>query len=130
MSEPSVRRPGAAWQSDRQTTGAWIELGWSGAHSLRRLVVVRGPLDEPGMAGGFLSFSDGSFVQFSLSRTSRVTEIVFSPRVVDRVRVTVSTTDPAATNVALAETLAGLNPGPPDVALDTGPDGNVAATAA
>ena len=40
------------------------------------------------MSGGFLSFSDGSFLQFSLSTTSPVTEVAFSPRLVDRVRLT------------------------------------------
>jgi len=126
----SVSTPGAAWQSDNQTSGAWVELSWSRAHSLRRLVVVQGSREEPGVAGGFLSFSDGSFVQFGMSTTSRVTEIAFSPRLVDRVRLTVSTVDPGARNVLLAEILAVTEPGPADVVRDYVPDGNAAATAA
>ena len=81
------------------------------------------------MTGGFLSFGDGSFVQFRLSTTSRVTEVVFSPRVVDRVRLTVSTVDASARNVSLAEILAVTDPGPSDVVLDDVSDGNVAGAA-
>jgi hypothetical protein len=102
----SATAPGAVWQSAAETRGAWVQLSWPTTHQLRRMTVVRNSLDEPGMRSGFLSFGDGSFLQFSLSRSSRVTDIAFSPRPVDRVRLTASTVDPGATSVTLAEILA------------------------
>jgi hypothetical protein len=126
----SVSTPGAAWQSDNQTAGAWVDFKWRSPHQLHRLVVVQGSLEEPGAAGGFLTFGDGSFVQFRMSTTSRVTEIAFSPRSVDQVRLTVSTVRPGATSVVLAEVLVVTEPGPADVVRDDEPDGNAAAAAA
>jgi hypothetical protein len=125
----SATAPGAVWQSAAETRGAWVQLSWPTTHQLRRMTVVRNSLDEPGMRSGFLSFGDGSFLQFSLSRSSRVTDIAFSPRPVDRVRLTASTVDPGATSVTLAEILATSEPRPDDVVLDDLADGNAALSA-
>lgn len=126
----SATAPGAGWESAGETTGAWVELAWTEARALRRLTLVRGSLAEPGPTHGFLSFGDGSHLQFSLSPTSRVTEIVFSPRRVDRVRLTITAVQPEATSVALAEILASAAAAPDDVVLDDVADGNAARSAA
>ena len=125
----SASAPGAVWQSDEETSGAWVELTWPAAHELRRVTVVRNSLDEPGITSGFLSFGDGSFLQFTLSTTSRVTEIAFSPRLVDRVRLTAATVEPDAKEVTLAEILASTKPRGDDVVIDKVADGNAALSA-
>ena len=86
----SASAPGAVWQSNGETVGAWVELSWPQAHNLRQLTVVRNSLEEPGMTSGVLSFEDGSFLQFDLSPTSPTTQVSFTPRMASRVRMTVT----------------------------------------
>jgi hypothetical protein len=124
----SAAAPGASWQSDNQTVGAWVELSWSAAHDLHQLTIVRNPLAEAGITDGFLSFGDGSFLQVRLSGTDRATNIVFGTRSTDRVRFTASAVSPGARTVTIAEIL--VNAGPSDVVAGDTPDGNAAARAA
>src|SRR5690349_25136109 len=86
----STEAPGAGWQSDNETSGAWIELSWPQNHPLRKTVLVRNSLKEPGVTDGLLSFSDGSSVQVRLSQASRVTVVPFSPRSVSSLKFTAS----------------------------------------
>ena len=103
--------PGAVWQSNDETIGAWIELSWPKAHDLRQLTIVRNSLDEPGMTSGVLSFEDGSFLQFDLALTSPTTQISFTPRMASRVRMTVTgVQEPDTRHVTVAEILIGHAP--------------------
>ena len=125
----STSAPGAVWQSDDETIGAWVELSWPQAHDLRQLTVVRNSLDEPGMTSGVLSFEDGSFLQFDLSPTSPTTHLSFTPRMTSRVRMTVTGVDDRTRHVTVAEILAATRPSAQDVVLDHAPDGNAAVSA-
>lgn len=124
----SAAAPGPGWRSN-ETSGAWVELAWPSAYTLRQIVLVRDPLARPGITGGFFSFGDGSHLQVSLSRTSRETLVPIGPRDVDRLRFTVTSTGPGSRGVALDEILVGTEPSQPDVVADDGPDGNAARAA-
>jgi hypothetical protein len=125
----STSDPGAVWQSDGETIGAWVELSWSQAQNLRQLTVVRNSPEEPGMTTGVLSFEDGSFLQFALSATSPTTQISFTPRMASRVRMTVTEVEDNARHVTIAEIIAGTRPSAQDVVIDQAPDGNAALSA-
>ena len=125
----STSAPGAVWQSNDETIGAWVELSWSHAHHLRQLTVVRNSLEEPGMTSGVLSFEDGSFLQFALSPTSPTTRISFAPRMASRVRMTVTGVEDGTRHVTVAEILTGTSPSTQDVVLDQATDGNAALSA-
>lgn len=122
----SATSPGAGWQSDGETSGAWIELTWPQTHVVRQIVLVRGPLEEPGVTDGFISFGDGSYLQLRISQTSRETVVRFSPRSVDKLRFTASGVSAGAKSVFLAEILVNEEPSNDDVVLDDAPDGNAA----
>ncbi len=125
----SADSPGAGWQSNGQTTGAWIQLSWSEAYLLRRITLVRNPVEQPGVTDGYLSFSDGSYLQVRLSHTSRVTVIPITPRLTDSLRFTASAVSGGADNVFVAEIMVSNNPGDGDVVVDQVPDGNAALSA-
>ena len=113
------------WQSAGETSGAWIELSWPGPHVLHQVVVAR-PVTEPGVTDGFLSFSDGSFLQVRLSPTSPRTVVPISPRTVDRVRFTASAVSPGADHVTVSAMDVDTSGPPGDVATDAPPGGDVA----
>lgn len=125
----STSAPGAVWQSNGETVGAWVELSWPQDHRLRQLTVVRDSVEEPGMRSGFLSFEDGSFLQFNLSLTSPTTHVSFAPRMASRVRMTVTGVDDRAKYVTVAEILTGTRFSAQDVIIDQAPDGNAAVSA-
>lgn len=124
----SAASPGAGWQSDKQTIGAWIEIAWPKMHTLRAVDVVRNSLDDPGITTGFLTFSDGSALQIALSKTSRITSVPFGERSVSGFRFTVSGVDPGATSAFVGEIVVRTEPADDDVLADT-PDGNAAHSA-
>lgn len=125
----SASSPGKTWQSDGETTGAWVELSWSQSHDLRQIVVVRNALDEPGATEGFLAFGDGSFLQVELSATAPETVVPITPRTVDRLRFTVTGLSPGAQHVNIAEILVSSAQDDGDVVVDDTVDGNAAAAA-
>lgn len=124
----SATAPGAGWQSDGQTSGAWIGLSWPQPQALHQMVIMRNPLDEPGVTDGFLSFGDGSFLQVRLSATDTATTIAFSPRSTDRVRFTASAVSAGARSVTIVKIL--VNTGDSDVVSGDTLDGNAASMAA
>lgn len=129
VSSGAMSTPGAEWRSDRETVGAWVELSWSSAHPVRRLVIVRNAVDEPGVTEGFLAFGDGSYLQVRLSATSRDTVIPISPRTVDRVRFTASAVSDGAQYVSVSEMSVSSAPADDDVATEDVDGGNVAPAA-
>lgn len=126
LTSGSIQSPGAGWQSNEQTSGAWIELNWSQSHLLRKITLVRNPIEEIGVTDGFLSFSDGSYVQVRLSTSSRVTVVPISPRSVHSFRFTVSGVSAGARSASLAEIVVSDQPGDGDLIADPTPDGNEA----
>jgi Glycosyl hydrolases family 16 len=118
--------PGATWQSAGETVGAWVELFWPRSHLLRQIVIVRNPVAEAGVTGGFLSFGDGSFLQVTLSATVDRTVVPISLRSADRVRFTASVVSSGTQSVTIAEIVVRGVPGDGDVVTDDVPDGNSA----
>lgn len=129
MDTGSVSSPGAEWRSDRETSGAWIELSWRQPHTLRQVVVVRNPLDQPGVTDGFLAFGDGSYLQVRLSPTSRETVVPITARSVDRLRFTASAVSAGAQDVAISEFVASDARSGDEVVPDDAPGGNEAVVA-
>ena len=123
---PGSATPAENWVSKEETTGAWIQLEWSQMYTLHRVVLERNVLNEPGITDGFLSFGDGSFLQVKLSTTSPTTVIPITPRLVDRVRFTVSAVSQGARDVSVAEFAVSDEPDDGDVVSDATPDGNIA----
>lgn len=95
-------RQSKGWRSGPETTGAWLELQWSRPHDVRRVVVVRNSMNQPGITDGFLSFSDGSDLQLKLSTTSARTVVAFGRRSVDRLRFTVTAVNDGARSVSIS----------------------------
>ncbi len=125
----SASAPGADWQSDQETVGAWLELSWQKAREMRQIVLARNPIDQAGVTDGFLTFGDGSYLQVRLSSASQVTVIPFSPRTLDRLRFTATAMSPGAHNVTISELLATDEHTGDDVVADDAPGGNEAAVA-
>lgn len=99
------------------------------AHVLRQIVLVRNPIEEPGVTDGFLSFGDGSFLQVRLSSTDRQTVVPISPRSADRLRFTASDVSTGARHVAIAEIIVSSRSADEAVITDDTTDGNVASVA-
>ena len=125
----SADAPGAVWQSAGETSGAWIQLDWQQTHVLRTIVLVRNPVDEPGITDGFLTFGDGSYLQVRLSSISRETVVPISPRSVARLRFTASQVSAGAHDVTIAEIVVSAAPSDDDVVVDRTPDRNAASSA-
>ncbi|WP_375432491.1 family 16 glycosylhydrolase [uncultured Friedmanniella sp.] len=121
--------PGRGWRTDRQTTGAWLELQWTAPVEVRRVVLQRNPVADPGIESGFLTFGDGSEIQVTLSGSDRTTTVPVAPRSVDRVRFTVSRVTTGARSVALTRVAVDDQPAADDVAVDAPPSGDVAGAA-
>ncbi|WP_375422729.1 glycoside hydrolase family 16 protein [uncultured Friedmanniella sp.] len=121
--------PGRGWRSDRETTGAWLELQWPSPVELRRVVLQRNPLADPGIQTGFLTFGDGSEVQVTLSGSDRTTVVPVTVRSVDRVRFTVSGVSSGARSAALTRVEVDDRPAGDDVAGDGPASGDVAGAA-
>ena len=117
--------PMAGWRSRGETVGAWLELAWETRYDLAQVVIVRNPVEEPGITAGFLSFADGSQLQVTLSTTSPQTTVAFTARTVGRVRFTVTAVGDGARDVQVAEILVGTSADEP-VGTEQVPGGNVA----
>lgn len=119
--------PNGAWRSEGEVVGSWIELEWDSAQDLRHVTIERGPLDDPGPLGGFLSFSDGSRLGVTLSFVSRTTVVPIGRRDARSVRFTVSAVSESADQVELTSFVVDDEPRPGDVESGGAEqDGNVA----
>lgn len=121
--------PNLGWSTDNRTVGAWFKLEWPQRHDLRRIVLQRDPLDDPGIRAGYLTFGDGSELQVTLSTTSRTTVIPIGPRRVDQFQFTVSSVSPRAHSVALSHVEVYDKPQSGDVVSDRRSGGNAAGAA-
>lgn len=121
--------PTRGWFTKDRTIGAWFQLEWPQRHGLRRIVLQRNSLDDPGIRGGYLTFGDGSELQVTLSTTSRTTVIPIGPRRVDKLRFTVSSVSTGASAVGLTHVAVYDESQAGDVASDGGSGGNAAGAA-
>ena len=92
------------WATVRQGSGAWIQLTWSAAVTLDRVVLYDRPNNSDQVTGGTLTFSNGTSVAVSsLTNNGAAVSIPFSPRSVTWVRFTVTSVRGSTSNVGLAE---------------------------
>jgi hypothetical protein len=92
------------WATLSEGAGAWLELNWSRAYQVDRVVLHDRPNGNDQITAATLTFSDGSTVAVgALNNTGTGTEVRFGPVVTSRVRVTVTTVSASTLNVGLAE---------------------------
>jgi hypothetical protein len=88
----------------RQGAKAWIQLDWSGAVTLKRVVLHDRPNSVDQVTSGTLTFSDGSSIAVgSLANDGSGVTVAFAPRNVTWVRFTVNSVSVGTVNVGLAE---------------------------
>ncbi len=92
------------WATVGEGAGAWLDLNWSDAYTIDRVVLYDRPNGADHIQTALLSFSDGSNVAVgALDNAGGMTEVVFAPRTVTSMRLTVEQTGSASTNIGLAE---------------------------
>jgi hypothetical protein len=92
------------WASVRQGAGAWLQLTWSSAVTLERIVLNDRPNASDQVTSGTLTFSDGSSVPVgALANDGAAVSVPFAPRSVTWVRFTVTGVRGGTSNVGLAE---------------------------
>lgn len=96
--------PTAEWVAPWGGPGVWIQLDWSAAVSLRRIVLADRPNTADRVTGGTLTFSDGSSVRVgALPDSGTPTAVDFTARTVTWARFTVDSVSPTTVNPGLAE---------------------------
>ena len=79
------------WVTVRQGAGAWIQLTWSAAVTLNRVVLYDRPNASDQITGGTLTFSDGSSVPVGpLANDGTAVTVDFASRSVTWVRLTLT----------------------------------------
>jgi LmbE family N-acetylglucosaminyl deacetylase len=92
------------WSTTGERSGAWIQLQWSSAVLVNKVVLFDRPNGNDFITGGVLTFSDGSSVPVSaLNNDGQGFEVRFSARNITSVRFTATSTSGASENVGLAE---------------------------
>jgi LmbE family N-acetylglucosaminyl deacetylase len=92
------------WVTARQGAGAWIQLTWSSAVTLERVVLYDRPNLSDQVTSGTLTFSNGSSVPVgALNNDGSAVTVSFSSRSVTWVRLTVDSVRAGTSNVGLAE---------------------------
>ncbi|MCD4830950.1 MAG: discoidin domain-containing protein, partial [Anaerohalosphaeraceae bacterium] len=78
------------WATLNEKSGAWIQLTWSGAYTVDRIILYDRPNTNDQIMSATLSFSDGSELQVGpLDNSGGATEYTFSARVITSVTMTV-----------------------------------------
>jgi hypothetical protein len=92
------------WATLNEKSGAWIQLTWSSAYTVDRIILYDRPNTNDQILSATLSFSDGSSLQVGpLDNAGEATEYTFSARVITSVTMTVNQVSPSTGNVGLAE---------------------------
>ncbi|MCU7865386.1 MAG: PIG-L family deacetylase [Candidatus Thiodiazotropha sp. (ex Lucinoma borealis)] len=92
------------WSTVGQGAGSWIELTWSNSQTVDRIVLHDRPNGNDQITAATLNFSDGSVLSVgALENGGSATEIVFTPRIISSVRLTVDQVSPSSINIGLAE---------------------------
>jgi LmbE family N-acetylglucosaminyl deacetylase len=92
------------WSSNGQGAGAWVQLTWSSAQTIDRVVLFDRPNADDRVMSGTLSFSSGASVPVgALDNGGAALAVPVSSRSVTWVRFTVNTVAATTYNVGLAE---------------------------
>ncbi|WP_312336602.1 DUF7402 domain-containing protein [Anaerospora hongkongensis] len=102
ISEGYPRFPKNEWASLGETAGAWIQLNWSQAHNVNKIVLYDRPNLKDNIISATLSFSDGTWIDTGpLPNNGSSYEILFAPKSINWVKLTV--TKATGENVGLSE---------------------------
>ncbi len=92
------------WSTVAGKTGSWIQLNWTSARTVNKVVLYDRPNSDDQIMGGTLTFSDGSSVPVGLlTNSGAATTITFSSRTITWVRLTVTSVSGSTYSVGLAE---------------------------
>ena len=94
----------AEWRTKGQKVGAWLNLVWSSAHTIDRVVLYDRPNLNDQITSATLSFSDGSSVSVgTLNNDGTGVTVSFPARTVTSLTLTVTGVSGTTTNIGLAE---------------------------
>jgi hypothetical protein len=94
------------WVTSGQRVGAWIQLTWSAARTIDRIVLHDRPNTGDQITAATVTFSDGTSLTVGpLPNNGAGATYTFPPRTVTSMRITVSTVSGSTQNVGLAEVL-------------------------
>jgi hypothetical protein len=89
------------WVSNNEGAGAWLQLNWSQAVTVDRVVLYDRPNTNDRITGGTLSFSNGSPVTVgALNNNGTATNSIFSTRTITWLRFTVTSAQGGAVGLA------------------------------
>jgi LmbE family N-acetylglucosaminyl deacetylase len=93
------------WATQGETVGAWIQLNWSTAREVNRVVLFDRPNLNDQVLSGTLSFGDGGadIAVGPLNNAGTATEINFAARSTTEVRLTVTSVSQTSLNIGLSE---------------------------
>ncbi|TXK83950.1 DUF6259 domain-containing protein [Paenibacillus sp. N3.4] len=96
------RLPDKEWATVSQTTGAWINLAWSGSQKITSVKLYDRPNSNENITGATLTFSDGSSITTgALPNNGYSKTITFAEKTVTWVKLTVNTA--TGINIGLSE---------------------------
>jgi LmbE family N-acetylglucosaminyl deacetylase len=92
------------WATVGQRAGAWIELSWTAAYLVDRVVLYDRPNGNDRVTGSTLTFSDGTTVNVgSLPNNGTAKTVTFTPRSITSVTFTITAVSSTTQNIGLAE---------------------------
>jgi len=92
------------WATAGEKAGAWIQLTWSSAYMVDRVVLYDRPNSADQILSGTLTFSDGSTIPVgTLSNDGTGVVFTFPPKTVTSVRLTVNQASSSTQNIGLSE---------------------------
>jgi hypothetical protein len=92
------------WATQGQRTGAWLQLAWTSAQRVDRVVLHDRPNGSDRVTSGTLTFSDGTTVAVpALTDDGSPVTVTFPARSTTSLRFTVTGTSASTLNVGLAE---------------------------
>jgi glycosyltransferase involved in cell wall biosynthesis/LmbE family N-acetylglucosaminyl deacetylase len=86
------RFPANEWVTVGETAGAWIQLSWSQAYTVNKIILYDRPNLQDNITSAMLTFSDGSSIQVgTLPNNGSGYEITFAAKTIKWVKLTVDT---------------------------------------
>ncbi len=92
------------WATNGEGAGAWLTLTWNNACLVDKVVLYDRPNLNDQILSATLTFSDGSSVPVGpLNNAGAATVVTFTPRLINRMTMTVNTVKSSTANIGLAE---------------------------
>jgi hypothetical protein len=93
------------WASNGEKAGAWLQLDWKTPQTVDRIWLYDRPNTDDQITSGTITFSDGSTLPFGAlpNDASQPVELVFPPKTIASLKLTVTGTSPTTQNIGLSE---------------------------